>query len=202
MWFYAIMQERKLVRLASYRQLQAISHQLSLATAGRIANLDFFSPQSYSLLLRPIQKGESRTLLRSPSGRWRARLGETMCLPESVHWWKTIPLLVLQLDQGSIGCAGCAKLGCTNHSWTLFFWKHYIITFFLKMMNTATCTMTMFIYYILVAISSIKSGHFCTDFLFIFLWCYKKFKNIHIDRFCFLLIRALSLKLQHGVLER
>ena len=126
------MQERKLVRLASYRQLQAISHQLALATAGRIDNLDFFSPRSYSLLLRPLQKGESRLLIRSPSVRWRAGFRPqagaqlqlfdadaadttTLCLPDAANWWKTIPLLVLQLDQGSIGCAGCAKLGCTNH---------------------------------------------------------------------------------------
>ena len=116
------------MRLSSLRQLQAMSHQLNLATKGRVPSLDFFKPPE-GLILRKIQPNEERVILVSNDGR-KLQAGfqqkqqflmvgdseETqapeqqvqMCLPDSVNWWSTVPLLVLQMDQGSPGCAGSA----------------------------------------------------------------------------------------------
>ena len=127
------MQDQKLQRLSAYRQLQAISHQISLATAGRISSLDHFEPPD-SVILRPVRgNDETRFLLRSTSHRWRAVIRQEtagqlqledgqatstpmdiMVLPDDLRWYQSIPILVLQLDQGSPGCAGCAFLGSTS----------------------------------------------------------------------------------------
>ena len=84
--FGLIAQENKLVRVASYRQLQAMSHQLSLLTNGRIANLDSFREPPGVVLSRP-QPGQQR-FTRREDGRVRAGYlhedgEEVMLLPES-----------------------------------------------------------------------------------------------------------------------
>ena len=116
------------MRLSSLRQLQAISHQLNLATKGRVSSLDFFKPPE-GLILRQIQPNEERVVFMSNEGR-KLQAGfeqkqqflmvgdseETQvpepqvqtCLPGSANWWSTVPMLVLQMDQGSPGCAGSA----------------------------------------------------------------------------------------------
>ena len=125
---FILIQDQKLQRLSAYRQLQAISHQISLATAGRISDLDHFAPPD-SVILKPVGNDETRFLMRSTSHRWRAGIRrqnaeqlqledgqatatpmDVMCLPDDLNWWQSVPILVLQLDQGSPGCAGCAFL--------------------------------------------------------------------------------------------
>lgn len=117
------------MRLSSLRQLQAISHQLNLATKGRVLDLDFFQPPE-GLILRRIQPDERRVCFVSSNGHRLQRGFEKkqqflmvaddseepqvpepqvqMCLPGQANWWATVPMLVLQMDQGSPGCAGSA----------------------------------------------------------------------------------------------
>ena len=130
-------QERKLVRLSSLRQLQAISHQLKLATKGRVNNLDFFKCPP-GVMLQPIEPNQRRELFRFADGRIRVRFEQAATitvpcrheiaddddeppwrLPDSPNWWSTLPFLVLQLDQGSPGCAGAACL--VNYSTLIWF---------------------------------------------------------------------------------
>ena len=121
--FGLIAQENKLVRVASYRQLQAMSHQLSLLTNGRIANLDSFREPPGVVLSRP-HPGQQR-FTRREDGRVRAGYlhedgEEVMLLPESRTWWLDANLLVLQLDQGPTCCGGLALLGRNQCS---YLWK-------------------------------------------------------------------------------
>ncbi|CAK9104217.1 Uncharacterized protein SCF082_LOCUS48645 [Durusdinium trenchii] len=104
--------ENKLLRVASYRQLQAMSQQLNLLSGGHIANLDHFSLPA-GVVLKAVPHGSARFTERHDSGRVRAGFaaanGEReMLLPEARSWWLDVPLLVLQLDQGPTCCGGAA----------------------------------------------------------------------------------------------
>ena len=35
---------------------------------------------------------------------------DELCLPSDPNWWKSIPALTLQMDQGAVGTAGAASL--------------------------------------------------------------------------------------------
>ena len=136
-------------RIAAFRQLQAISHQISILHKGRMDLSSFeIAP---SLGQRPVKAGnESRVTFRlgqndndicscrqwlkdnpDPEGRvpedfpyvsflrTMSEDGEEITkvlpvLPESDQWWLKIPILVLGLDQGSIGLAGMAYAMCDN----------------------------------------------------------------------------------------
>lgn len=105
-------QENKLNRLSAYRQLQAMSHQINLCTRGRFADLDAFSVPD-RINVSPVKSGEERFVRRvginkQQAGFLQADGTETLLLPSEPNWWVSVPLLVTQLDQGSIGSAGCA----------------------------------------------------------------------------------------------
>ena len=120
-------QENKLARLASYRQLQAVSHQLHLSTNGALS-LDSFKAPDF-LHLEPVKPGEKRgTRIDANSGKVCAfhvagndsrdvvnddgadddLVSEKLLLPPNDNWWAQLPLLTLQLDQGGTGTAGAA----------------------------------------------------------------------------------------------
>ena len=143
-----ISKRRKLERVAAFRQLQAISHQISILHRGRM-DLASFSIAP-SLGQRPVRAGESRVTFvageqdneirqcrdwleqnpdsaggRVPQSQGRVPTFPSVSflttrsqdeeitnvfpvLPESDRWWLNIPILVLGLDQGSIGLAGMA----------------------------------------------------------------------------------------------
>ena len=143
-----ISKRRKLERVAAFRQLQAISHQISILHRGRM-DLASFSIAP-SLGQRPVRAGESRVTFvagkqdneirqcrdwleqnpdpaggRVPQSQGRVPTLPSVSflitksqdeeitsvfpvLPESDRWWLNIPILVLGLDQGSIGLAGMA----------------------------------------------------------------------------------------------
>ena len=148
-----ISKRKKLERIAAFRQLQAISHQISILHKGGMDLNSFQIPPS--LGQRPVKsQHESRVTFRAGPGnndicscrQWlvdnpdpaegrvpEGRVPEggvpaafpyvsflrTMSedgeitnvlpvLPESDQWWLNIPILVLGLDQGSIGLAGMA----------------------------------------------------------------------------------------------
>ena len=111
-------QENKLVRLAAYNQLQALAHQLSLLTRGAF-DLDSFKLPD-DLVATPVKPGQKRFRKIDPeTGAVRAGVqmlengapSEVFLLPERINWWKNVPLLVLQLDQGAIGAAGASCPG-------------------------------------------------------------------------------------------
>jgi hypothetical protein len=72
-----------------------------------------------SLRIKGVQAGEtrfSRTEV-SESGSRKIVAGfrsegkeDELCLPSDPNWWKSIPLLTLQMDQGAVGTAGAACL--------------------------------------------------------------------------------------------
>ena len=109
-----IAKQNKLQRLAAYRQLQGISHQLSLATNGAVVSLESFRPPD-NVILRRVEPGERRVCVVD-GFNVRASLVTSsedgdqhqMVLPteENSSWWVGLPLLTLQLDQGAVGCAG------------------------------------------------------------------------------------------------
>ena len=141
-----ISKRRKLERVAAFRQLQAVSHQISILHRGRM-DLASFSIAP-SLGQRPVKAGESRVTFvagkddidirrchdwleqnpgpaggRVPRGSVPAFPSVSFLitksddeeitnvlpvLPESERWWLNLPVLVLGLDQGSIGLAGMA----------------------------------------------------------------------------------------------
>ena len=100
--------EHKLQRVASFRQLQGISNQVSLLSGGSRSIADFVVPPHANV--RPTEAHESRAVVHGLAQ-------DTACLVdrESKTSRPVLPpgfdialLLVLMLDQGSIGTAGCA----------------------------------------------------------------------------------------------
>eukprot|EP00435_Cladocopium_sp_Y103_P071840 s464_g38.t1 len=99
--------ENKIQRLAAYRQLQAISHQLYLSSGGGFTLDSFQIPAA--LRIKGAQAGETRfsRIEVSESGIRKVVAGfqsedkeDELCLPSDLNWWKSIPLLTLQMDQG------------------------------------------------------------------------------------------------------
>jgi hypothetical protein len=102
--------KHKLERVAAYRQVQGLSHQVFHLT-GKRHKIDLFQlpPDCH---IRPTEQDEIRHTVRDASGhhvyiRNTATGEEQRVLPPNLQ---TVKLLVLQLDQGSIGTAGVAFL--------------------------------------------------------------------------------------------
>ena len=105
-------------RVASYREMQALSHTISHLTTksahGFKSISDFNLPQD--VILRPVRAGEKRAVMPNGDGTARAFFSRddgsllTPVLPSSFASTQgTMPKqLVLGLDQGSKGAAGCA----------------------------------------------------------------------------------------------
>ena len=114
----------KLSRFAAFRQLQAMSHQLSLLTNGAKTLSSFVRAKAR----RPIQSGEHRVVIpvfefgandeeveddqlrQCVSWAFICQDGGTQLpvLPEEPFWWEKVPILVACLDQESVGNAGMA----------------------------------------------------------------------------------------------
>ena len=99
---------KKLERVAAYRQMQGLSHQLYHLTNKR-HRLDLFQlPRDCHV--RPVEQGESRRTVSDASGdhvyiRNLETGEEKRVLPAGLL---KVKMALLQLDQGSIGCAGVA----------------------------------------------------------------------------------------------
>ena len=112
--------ERKLQRVAAWRQLQALSNQLSLL-AGK--TLDDFQLPPDVFVQAVASPDDVRVVRRGPPGGtdealiWTSNGSARRVLPAGLE---TIPLLVAGLDQGSIGSAGMAyainELQCCMHT--------------------------------------------------------------------------------------
>ena len=116
----SLAEANKIERVASYRFLQALSHQVHLLTAGRMESLDFFSVPD-GICLDPIKSGQTR-LVRREGSRYRAYHclpsgEEAPLLPATRRWWVPVPLLVLQLDQGPTCTAAAAQLSFEQAIW-------------------------------------------------------------------------------------
>ena len=120
----SLLAQERVERLASYRQLQAFSNVL--ANVGVVDGLDyFFLPSDYNL--RPPTASELRVVVqgRAYLAERDAMMGEVPVLPASaLASAQGHPLLVLSLDQGSIGAAGVGfaeSLGMMIHAkWDKF----------------------------------------------------------------------------------
>lgn len=91
---------------------------MNLLTAGRLSGLDSFSVPS-DMCLSAVQPGHDRVIHREgPRNRvyhkCRASGDEDALMPQNADWWKTLPLLVLQFDQGPTCTAAAACLGQSN----------------------------------------------------------------------------------------
>ena len=101
----ALSAEDKLERVSSFRQLQGISHQISVMTKGRDHLSSFKAPEGTNV--RPVGEGEQRcvqetalktlSFIKTPTGQ---------LLPVVPDGLENVMLLLLQLDHGSIGSAG------------------------------------------------------------------------------------------------
>ena len=108
--------KRRLERDAAFRQLQSLSHQISLLTRGRLT-LDSFKLDC-AVRLQPVAAGEVRIVQTGPDEVTSVAAIVSpnqplqRVLPED---FQDSALLVVGLDQGSIGAAGMAfainKLG-------------------------------------------------------------------------------------------
>ena len=111
--FPSQLEDSKLQRVASYRHLQAISNQVRLLTNGRFESIDSFKVPT-GLHIDPITANHDR-LVHQQGDRLRAyfrnsETGETtFLLPAARNWFTSVPLLVLQLDQGPSCCAAAAQ---------------------------------------------------------------------------------------------
>ena len=119
--------EQRLTRVAAFRQLQSVSHQVHLLTDGNMDIDSFQVPPNCHL--EPVADGKERRQMWSQARQTNVATivpaqadydlddDETLskCQPVISHdivsqekWWLLQPLLVLGLDQGSIGSAGVA----------------------------------------------------------------------------------------------
>eukprot|EP00438_Fugacium_kawagutii_P011249 Skav211190 [mRNA] locus=scaffold884:286172:287377:+ [translate_table: standard] len=117
--FVASAKKCKVERVASFRQIQAINHQLSLLSNGNMSLDSLEIPES--LGCRPLNPGERRIVSQDPN-QTKAIMAkikkvngtEVPVLPEGPEWHLNMPLLTLNLDQGATGTAGVAFL-MQNH---------------------------------------------------------------------------------------
>ena len=121
--------EDKLQRVAAYRQMAGISHQISLLSKRRLTVDSFELPSSCNV--RPVTKDEKRVVI--PEGDRALHLIENTVtgvrvsvLPFEVT---DVLLLVLMLDQGGIGLAGVvfATYFLKKLTWVKFDKVHRII---------------------------------------------------------------------------
>ena len=103
--------KRKLQRVSAFRQVQSLSHQISLLTQGRL-NIDSFKLDGVGVHLQPVAPGEVRVVRPGDEGMTTdaaviVKAGQTFeqVLPND---FTNSLLLVVNLDQGSIGEAGMA----------------------------------------------------------------------------------------------
>jgi hypothetical protein len=100
--------ERRLERVATFRQLQAYSNTLLSATSGRLCLDSFRLPPNVHA--HPVRSGEVRVLragLTEDEALVCNRItgDKVSILPDG---FDSVKLVILGLDQGSIGCAGHA----------------------------------------------------------------------------------------------
>ena len=89
---------RKLERVAAFRQLQGLSHAIHCLTSGRL-NIDAFH-LPHNANLSPVSEDQVRCVKDGVAVLYNKRTQENfMVLPESI---KDVPLLVIGLDQGSM----------------------------------------------------------------------------------------------------
>ena len=106
-------QKSQLSRFAAFRQLQAMSHQLSLLTNGAktlssLVRAKACRPTQFGELIPVFQFGSNDeevedAQVRQSVGQVFARMGAPNCLsvlPEEPFWWEKVPILVACLDQG------------------------------------------------------------------------------------------------------
>lgn len=102
-------QRRTLERVSAFRQIQGISHVVHLLTGGR-DNIGMFKlPETAHV--RPVSQGEGRSTVVDAQGKHVVKIvnKETRRAQQVLpHDLEDVKLLVLQLDQGSIGTAGVA----------------------------------------------------------------------------------------------
>ena len=97
-------EQRRLERVAAYRQLQAIGHMTSMLCRRCLEDYDM----PPGVHLTPLAAREARVVLRGGETDTAVVVNRdtntyTEVLPGNVH---DVPLLTLVMDQGSIGCAG------------------------------------------------------------------------------------------------
>ena len=103
----ALAAQGKLDRVSAFRQLQAVSHSLHQSTEGRMTLETFAIPEG--VCLRPVSASEVRVLRPAAGGGLMALLFDrnsraaARTLPAGLA---DAPLLVVGLDQGSVGSAG------------------------------------------------------------------------------------------------
>jgi len=108
---FALAATDRLERLSTFRQLQAYSNTVAQLTDNRLANLDAFSVPELACT-RLVRDNEVRILERIGPAASRAYIVDRdrpglrqEVLPDSIQ---EVPLLILNLDQGSVGTAGVA----------------------------------------------------------------------------------------------
>ena len=101
---------QKLQRVAAYRQLQGVSHQVWQLFSKQLTIDDFSLPED--CYVRATEPNEERVVEDSPCGRFDVAYfnntmtnAKTRILPANLQ---KVRLLVLMLDQGPIGTAGVA----------------------------------------------------------------------------------------------
>ena len=105
----SLVARRKIERVAAFRQMQSISHQIHIITRGRLT-LDSFKLDS-AVHLQEVQPGEVRIVRPGADGMTDVAVivgadkSFRQVLPDAVV---DSLLLVVSLDQGSIGAAGMA----------------------------------------------------------------------------------------------
>jgi hypothetical protein len=100
--------KRKLERVSAFRQIQALSHQIKLLTDGRL-NIDSFKLDS-AVHLQPVAPGEVRVVKPGEEGMTTDTAvivtADQTCEQVLPNDFANSLLLVVSLDQGSIGAAG------------------------------------------------------------------------------------------------
>jgi len=99
---------RKLERVSTYKQMQGLSNQISHLTSGKLTIDDFSMPPDSQV--RALEPNEERRLIVRGEQRHALILDRTNDIRKQVlpRNFTQTKLLILQLDQCSVGCAGVA----------------------------------------------------------------------------------------------
>ena len=118
-----LLAEGSRLRLSGYRLFQALSHQIQLLTDHTLSLHSFMAPEEMQAALEPVPLDVTRVVTRHFVTLVKKNGGEQSTV--SLLSLTKLPLLVVGMDQGSVGMGCAAFLKETGAAMAHFYWDPY-----------------------------------------------------------------------------
>ena len=118
-----LLAEGSRLRMSAYRMFQALSHQIQLLTDHTLTLTSFLAPEEMKAALEPVPLDATR-VVTGHFVRNVKKNGEEESAVSLLSLAK-LPMLVIGMDQGTVGMACAAFLMETGAAMTHFYWDPY-----------------------------------------------------------------------------